>query len=349
MIDIKKVCESRFKREEEYLGTNKLINQINPLVSVTVTTYQHANYIKDCLEGILMQKTNFPFEIIIGEDESTDGTREICIEYAEKYPDKIRLFLRKRETSQLYDENGKFITRFNGHWNRMSARGKYIAWCEGDDYWIDPYKLQKQVDFLEANPEYGMVYCDIDRLNEKTKIIEKNAFKNQLGIKENTFNDFLINAWFLAPCTWLIRYNVLNSIQYLLKKEYIVGDLPLLLGISKNSKIGYIDESMAVYRILNKSASHLKSKKEQYKFHQGIFKIQMDFAKYYNVTSIVIEKIKDNYYKSVFNLICLLNDKKSKIEAFSYLKKGNMLTKKMRILHLITKFSIIRLLLLKFN
>lgn len=314
---------------------------MNPVVSICCITYNHEPYIRDAIEGFLMQKTTFPIEILIFDDASTDGTQEIIKSYAEKDP-RIKTFLQKENQWS----KGKYGLL---DWLFPASKGKYIALCEGDDYWTDPYKLQKQVDFLEANPEYGMVYCDIDRLNEKTKIIEKNAFKNQLGIKENTFNDFLINAWFLAPCTWLIRYNVLNSIQYLLKKEYIVGDLPLLLGISKNSKIGYIDESMAVYRILNKSASHLKSKKEQYKFHQGIFKIQMDFAKYYNVTSIVIEKIKDNYYKSVFNLICLLNDKKSKIEAFSYLKKGNMLTKKMRILHLITKFSIIRLLLLKFN
>ena len=126
-MDISKIYKERFALEKEYLGTNKPVNKISPIVSVCIATYQHAGFIKDCLEGALMQKTDFDFEIIIGEDESNDGTRQICVEYAEKYPDKIRLFLRNRETSQLYDKDGKFICRFNGKWNRESAKGRYIA------------------------------------------------------------------------------------------------------------------------------------------------------------------------------------------------------------------------------
>jgi len=126
-------------------------NQVNkkPVVSVCVQTYQHVNYIKDCLDGILMQKTTFPSEILLGEDASTDGTREVCIEYAEKYPKKIRLFLHHRKNNIKI--NGSPTGRFNFLYNLYSARGKYIAICEGDDYWTDPYKLQKQVDFLDVN------------------------------------------------------------------------------------------------------------------------------------------------------------------------------------------------------
>jgi glycosyltransferase involved in cell wall biosynthesis len=101
------------------MGVDKIVNSIKPTVSITVSTYQHVHYIQDCLNGILMQKTSFPIEILLGEDESTDGTRDICIDYAEKYPDKIRLFLRDRKLSQLYNENGVLITRFNDVWNRL--------------------------------------------------------------------------------------------------------------------------------------------------------------------------------------------------------------------------------------
>jgi len=136
-MDIQAEIERRFKLQTEYLGESKPVNKITPLVSVSVATYQHAPYIRECLDSILNQETNFPFEIIIGEDESVDGTREICIEYAEKFPDKIRLFLRDREISHLKDENGKLIKRLNGifTFGLMSSRGKYIALCEGDDYW----------------------------------------------------------------------------------------------------------------------------------------------------------------------------------------------------------------------
>ena len=94
---VNEALKERFLLQKEYLGDNKLVNQINPLVSITVATYQHVDYIKQCLDGILMQKTNFLYEIIIGEDGSIDGTQEICKEYARKYPDKIRLFIRDRK------------------------------------------------------------------------------------------------------------------------------------------------------------------------------------------------------------------------------------------------------------
>src|SRR5690606_11365827 len=114
----------------------------NPLVSVCVQTYQHVRYIRQCLDGILMQKTTFGVEILLGEDNSSDGTRQICIAYADKYPDKIRLFLHHRANNIMI--NGLHTGRFNFFHNLFSANGKYIAICEGDDYWIDPFKLRSE-------------------------------------------------------------------------------------------------------------------------------------------------------------------------------------------------------------
>ena len=128
---------------------------IKPTVSVGVVTYNHVNYIKVCLESIFKQETNFEFEILLGDDASTDGTREICIEYAEKYPDKIRLFLHRRENN--ISINGKPTGRYNFLHNLSKARGKYIALCEGDDYWTDHLKLQKQVAFLDAHENCFMI------------------------------------------------------------------------------------------------------------------------------------------------------------------------------------------------
>lgn len=149
-----------------------------PLVSVCVQTFQHAKYIRQCLEAILEQKTTFPFEILLGEDESTDGTREICIEYSEKYPEKIRLFLHSRKNNIRVNKNP--TGRFNFLYNLFSARGQYIAFCEGDDYWADPLKLQKQVDFLEANEGFVLTFHDAKITDARIKLTYSNYLLNNL-------------------------------------------------------------------------------------------------------------------------------------------------------------------------
>ena len=121
-----------------------------PLVSISSITFNHTPYIKDCLDGFLRQKTIFPVEVLIHDDASTDGTEEIIREYEAKYPHIIK---------PLYEQENQWQKGRRGsiEFNFPRARGKYIALCEGDDYWTDPYKLQKQVDFLEANDDYVLV------------------------------------------------------------------------------------------------------------------------------------------------------------------------------------------------
>ncbi|GAA4321114.1 glycosyltransferase family A protein [Pontixanthobacter gangjinensis] len=147
-----------FKKTYQKVEVEHYTNSVpeNVTVSVLVQTYNHENFLKQCLDSILDQKTNFDFEILLGEDNSTDSTRNICIEYAKKYPEKIRLFLH-------YDENkikvnGIITGNFNALFNFYNAKGRYIAFCEGDDYWTDPYKLQKQAGFLEKNGAYSLCF-----------------------------------------------------------------------------------------------------------------------------------------------------------------------------------------------
>ncbi len=239
------VLETRYLLQKEYLGEEKQVNRITPVVSVTVATYQHSTYIRDCLDGILMQETTFPFEIIVGEDESSDGTREICIEYAKKHPDKIRLFLRDRKLSQYY-ENGKFVTRFNGIWNRMSARGKYIAWCEGDDYWTDIYKLQKQVDFLEENKNISfcfhnakIFYCDSGY---------SVPFNVKLESQRYTTKDILIKGWIVPTASIVMRKECLPSPLPSWFYNVSSGDYALELLLTTNGDSYYMNETMSIYR-----------------------------------------------------------------------------------------------------
>ena len=147
--------------QDSYELENNVLKAVpKPMVTVRTSTYQHASFIKQCIEGVLMQKTDFPIEFIIGEDFSKDGTREIVFEYAKKYPDIIRVF------TADYNVGSKV----NGRRCINAARGKYMALCEGDDYWVDPLKLQKQVDFLEKNPDYNFSAGAYNTINEKGEI-----------------------------------------------------------------------------------------------------------------------------------------------------------------------------------
>ena len=135
-----------------------------PLVSVQMATYNHERYIRRAIESVLEQKTDFPFELVIGEDCSQDKTRDICIEYQKRYPDKIRVL--------WWHEN---VRKLGGNSRRIAARcrGKYIAVCEGDDFWVSPQKLQKQVNILERNPSVGLCFTD-------GRIVCQNSDKNLL-------------------------------------------------------------------------------------------------------------------------------------------------------------------------
>jgi glycosyltransferase involved in cell wall biosynthesis/SAM-dependent methyltransferase len=129
-----------------------------PLVSVVIPTHNHVRFIAQTLDSILAQEVDFPFEICVGDDDSRDGTREICLDYARRHPGRIRLFLVPRANNIAI--GGLATGRFNLAYLLFQARGRYIAWCEGDDYWIEPRKLARQVEFLECNPDYALTFHD---------------------------------------------------------------------------------------------------------------------------------------------------------------------------------------------
>ncbi|MDD2225270.1 MAG: glycosyltransferase [Candidatus Shapirobacteria bacterium] len=246
------------------------------MVTIRCLAYNHEPYIRQCLEGFVMQKTNFKFEAIVHDDASTDGTAIIIREYAEKYPAIIKPIY---ETENQYSKHdGSLQKIMNAH-----THGKYVAICEGDDYWIDPLKLQKQVDFLEANPEYGLVRTDICVFYQKRNKFKKNRMK-EIPIKD-TFDDYLVNAWFAGTCTWLFRsfFNEKKSNF----PNYVVGDLPLLLEISSNSKIKFLEDCTAVYRVLPQSASHMNDCDKQLVYLKGIYIIQKDFAENNNKQELI--------------------------------------------------------------
>ena len=236
--------ERRFAAQQEFLGCDKTVNRTQPLVSISVTTFQQRAYIRQCLDSILMQRTSFPFEIIIGEDESSDGTREICIEYARAHQERIRLFLRSRSVS-TYDVNGT-IKSANGIWCRRTARGEFVALCEGDDYWTCPDKLQKQVDFLERHRDCSMSFHNAVLVGEST------------GAGRTVYDETVRGSYELAdlfPWNWIYTASVMYRRSALPKRvpDWYFGmpmfDWPTFILIARSGRLGYIPDVMSAYRV----------------------------------------------------------------------------------------------------
>lgn len=173
-----------------------------PLVSVLVPTYQHARYIGQCLDGILAQRTTFPFEVLVGEDDSTDGTRQVCQRYAAEHPEHIKLFLRSRKDVMYI--TGKPTGRANQIGLLSAAKGRYIAYCDGDDRWTDPLKLQKQVDFLEANPDHSITYHDACVIDPHGKVIMATKIREGQA-RDYTAQELILNQTDVQTLTMVFR------------------------------------------------------------------------------------------------------------------------------------------------
>ncbi|NLK92600.1 MAG: glycosyltransferase family 2 protein [Bacteroidales bacterium] len=183
---------------------------MTPLLSIVTITYNHEPFIAKTIEGVLMQQVKFPIELIIAEDCSTDGTRAICQQYAEQYPDLIRLITSESNVGAVANERRAIL----------AARGKYIAFCEGDDYWTDPLKLQKQVDFLESHPDYSVTFhrCKHHNISNNTTEDDRCGFlfkNNELGV-EVSIKMFFEN-WITQPLSMVFRVHNFDpnlSFQY---------------------------------------------------------------------------------------------------------------------------------------
>lgn len=214
-------------------------------VSVLMITYNHGAYISQSIESILSQKTNFDFELCIGEDESCDETRAICIKYAKKYPEIIRLFLRRRVDVPIVD--GRPNWRYNGIETLKACRGKYIAHCEGDDFWIDEHKLQKQYDFMEANHEYAI--CATLGIERTEGSNVPDVIKPTYGAKD------LHHNWFVSGRTGVLTGSIFYRSELILRDfvenlNVMIGDWALLVSLThKNRKCGILPFISVVYRL----------------------------------------------------------------------------------------------------
>ena len=261
----------------------------NILVSVICNTYNHEPYIRQCLEGFVMQKTTFTFEVLIHDDASTDKTADIIREYEAKYPELIKPIY---QTENQYSKKTGIMKTFQ----YPRVKGKYIAFCEGDDYWIDSLKLQKQVDFLEINSDYGLVHTHAKVYVEKTQ-----KFKNHMyGMEVKSLDALLIENRIMTN-TVCFRKEFLDEYQNqnIYNSSWKMGDYPLWLWIMGKSKIYLIEHPTAVYRILQDSASHSNNIERQIDFHYSAIEISIFFCKKYNKKGLINKVRQINLHKVI--------------------------------------------------
>jgi glycosyltransferase involved in cell wall biosynthesis len=215
-------------------------------LSVCVITYNHATFLRQALDSVLLQQANFDFEILIGEDDSNDGTRAIVEEYAARHPDRIRAFYRNRKENLII--NGRATGRRNFVQTLAEARGQYIALLEGDDYWTDATKLQKQVDCLDAHPDCAICFHDVKVLNQVTG---EEAETTQEGRPER----YGLIDLLTSPCLMYMGAVVLRRRESLhLPKWFFkspTGDLPFYCFHLDDERdgIAFIPRVMGCYRI----------------------------------------------------------------------------------------------------
>jgi glycosyltransferase involved in cell wall biosynthesis len=265
-------------------------------VSICMITYNHEPYIKQAIEGVLMQKCNFPIELIIGEDCSTDKTRQICKDFELKHSE-IKLLPSETNIGMMQN----FIKTL------QACTSKYIAFCEGDDYWTDPYKLQKQVDFLESNADYGLIYTNH---KIRTECSDKPYTAPAMSCYSGEILEKLIKQNFIASLTVCFRSSLLSKIDIaeITSNKFLMGDYPMWLQIANITKIHYLDEVTSIYRVTSESASHSTSLKNNECFILSSLRVQLFYLKKFGIKNITENELKVAQYSLIMDIAFLNGD-----------------------------------------
>ena len=242
-----------------------------PLVSVCMTAYNHAPYIARAIEGVLKQRTTFGVELIIGEDCSHDNTLAICREYAKRYPERIRIMTAERNVGM----------RENYRRTALAAQGRYVAYCDGDDFWIDEEKLQRQVEALENNPSVGMCYTRSERRIEHSD-------KRWIYPKEGLFVEFekLLFNNTVENCTAVARRELIEryyaEVQPECHPEWLTDDAPMWIWFAAESRIVALEQVTAVHSLLKESVSQSSDYLKRISFCDSLVDISLWFDERYS-------------------------------------------------------------------
>lgn len=266
-----------FLKTQEQIMQNWKAMEV-PLVSIRCITYNQERYIAQALDGFLMQETNFPFEIIVHDDASSDRTSQIIKEYEKNYPKIIKPIY---ETENQYSKKDNTLDRII----LPFLKGKYTAYCEGDDYWTNKEKLQKQIDFLENNPEYGFCCTDVDIYYEDIDKYDYAVLKNKKTIIN--LDNAIESRGYMLNLTWVMKTDLYNKLVISSgTKFYIDTALKLFYDLNLNAKGKVFDIVTGVYRRNSGGLSAFSKEDEikQYTFYKSFFSLIKEYIpKFKNV------------------------------------------------------------------
>lgn len=282
----------------------------NILVSICCLTYNHEKYIRECLEGFIMQKTSFKIEILVHDDASIDGTPNILREYADKYPNLFQLILQKE------NQYSQGISPLR-EWLFPRARGKYIAICEGDDYWIDPLKLQKQIDFMERHGDCYLTFHNAKIVNETQSLfIYKEIENRQYSLAE------LYENWIVPTASIIVVKSISSNFCLDSYRRLLNGDIFLVLSAAKVGKVFGMSDMMSVYRIQNNGLT-LKREKEDN------LSLQLRYINHYNYLRESFDIPLKLHYKKIVDTyinISIIYLKKADFRSVQYLFRAFFLS-----------------------
>ena len=268
----------------------------NPLVSICLFVYNQERFFRQAIESLLMQRTSFSYEIIVHDDASTDYTKALIEEYVLNFPHIIKPIFQEQNKYSLYGMSYliKLVT--------SKANGEYIALCAGDDYWIDPQKIQKQVDFLDSNPDYGLVHTKAAKFSE-----DRGVFEGTHGARVDSLEDLLTECS-IAALTVCLRSSLVkqyfNEIKPEEHKTWTTEDFPMWVWFMKHSKFKFFEDYTAVYRSYLGSISHVEDDSKRLQFSEGVYDIVDYYLKKYNDVNKP-EIIKARYYSNMISMFFL--------------------------------------------
>ena len=288
-----------------------------PVVSVHMMTYNHAPYIGQAIEGVLQQKTDFPFELVVGEDCSMDGTREIVFDYQKKYRDIIRVISSDKNVG----------AHKNSHRTTKACRGKYLAFCEGDDYWHRSDKLDMQVKYLENNAGCVLVCSDYDQFHVDTGRCTRNVnWRRGLNPSATGPYELLRGGAGIQTCTVLTRTALLfqicsNDPILYQNSTFLAEDLPYWFELSQFGRIGYIGESLATYNRLPVSATSNPSPAVVLRSSISMKELILYLIEKYNLSESEKELHLEDLWKRKLKLAYYEQDNCLAWEAIKHLKR----------------------------